>query len=920
MSRQVHTIGLLLSSPTDRRLLADSVVALGHQVRAPQPAKAHPEEWDDISLVIADEAAGHQHKEALLALKARSEENPFLLLWIALPQQADSTPWLEIGFDDVLRLPMTKPDLHARLVTFLRLREQLTRRASQGEAMFRAVEHHIPGTRMNVTDRKRVEEALRESEERLRTLMNAMPDIVCFKDGEGRWLEANKADLQLFQLESVDYRGKKDSELAEFSPFYREAFLTCEETDQKAWHRRTISRGEEVIPTPEGVAKVYDVIKVPLFYPDGRRKGLVVLGRDITERKQVEEALRHRTEQLEALRQVGLALTAELDLDVLLRAIVSRAVELVGGDSGGLYLYRPEQDALEWTVTTGPYMTPTGTTLRRGEGLSGKVWESGKPLIVDDYQHWNGRAAVYEGYPFKAVVGVPVRWGEEFLGVVDVLANTAGAFSPADADLLSLFASQAAVAIQNARLFERERKQRELAQALAEAAMAVSSTLNLDRVLDRILEQVDRVIPCDATNIMLVESGRARVVRWRGYERFGAEEFVSQVVFPITEVPNLQHMVETGEPMFITDTATYPGWVRVPVQAWLRSYAAAPIHVRDQVVGFLNVDSATPGHFSTADVQILRVFAAHAAAAIENAQLYQDVRDYAEQLEQRVAERTAQLSERMAEVERLNRTLTNLLEDLQAANRNLEEITEELQKANDELEAFAYSVSHDLRAPLRAMQGFAEALLEDYGNSLDAVGQEYAQRIVVAAQRMDALIQDLLAYSRLGRAEIRLQPLSLDQVVDEVLTQLEARIREQEAQVTVEKPLPEVLGHHTTMVQVVSNLLTNALKFVTPGVRPEVRIWAEEQPVGAASQGPSAAQRSAARVRLWVEDNGIGIAPEHQERIFRVFERLHGIETYPGTGIGLAIVRRAMEHMGGRVGVESEVGHGSRFWVELDKA
>ncbi|HIC89331.1 MAG TPA: GAF domain-containing protein [Anaerolineae bacterium] len=450
--------------------------------------------------------------------------------------------------------------------------------------------------------------------------------------------------------------------------------------------------------------------------------------------------------------------------------------------------------------------------------------------------------------------------------------------------------------------------------------MAVSSTLNLDRVLDRILEQVDRVIPCDATNIMLVESGRARVVRWRGYERFGAEEFVSQVVFPITEVPNLQHMVETGEPMFITDTATYPGWVRVPVQAWLRSYAAAPIHVRDQVVGFLNVDSATPGHFSTADVQILRVFAAHAAAAIENAQLYQDVRDYAEQLEQRVAERTAQLSERMAEVERLNRTLTNLLEDLQAANRNLEEITEELQKANDELEAFAYSVSHDLRAPLRAMQGFAEALLEDYGNSLDAVGQEYAQRIVVAAQRMDALIQDLLAYSRLGRAEIRLQPLSLDQVVDEVLTQLEARIREQEAQVTVEKPLPEVLGHHTTMVQVVSNLLTNALKFVTPGVRPEVRIWAEEQPVGAASQGPSAAQRSAARVRLWVEDNGIGIAPEHQERIFRVFERLHGIETYPGTGIGLAIVRRAMEHMGGRVGVESEVGHGSRFWVELDKA
>lgn len=222
-----------------------------------------------------------------------------------------------------------------------------------------------------------------------------------------------------------------------------------------------------------------------------------------------------------------------------------------------------------------------------------------------------------------------------------------------------------------------------------------------------------------------------------------------------------------------------------------------------------------------------------------------------------------------------------------------------------ELEAFAYSVSHDLRAPLRAMQGFADALLEDYSSQLDSPGQEYARRIVAAAQRMDTLILDLLAYSRLGRAEMRLKPVSLAQVVEEALAQLEAEIKKKDAQMAVEKPLPEAVGHYPTLVQVIANLLSNAVKFVAPGVRPHVRVWAEEQ------EG---------QVCLWVEDKGIGIAPEYQERIFRVFERLHGIEAYPGTGIGLAIVKKGMERMGGQVGVESQVGQGSRFWVKLNKA
>ena len=244
-----------------------------------------------------------------------------------------------------------------------------------------------------------------------------------------------------------------------------------------------------------------------------------------------------------------------------------------------------------------------------------------------------------------------------------------------------------------------------------------------------------------------------------------------------------------------------------------------------------------------------------------------------------------------ARIEELNAALARQIQDLAAANQ--------------ELDAFSYSISHDLRAPLRAMQGFSEALLEDYGERLDATGHDYAQRIVAASRQMDALIQDLLAYSRLVRAEVSLDPVSLETVVDEACGALEMEIKDREGEVLVERPLARVMAHRAVLGQIVSNLVGNALKFTSPGTPPRVRIRTE---------------RAGGRVRLWVEDNGIGIAPEHRERIFRAFERLHGIQQYPGTGIGLAIVQKGAARLGGQAGVESEPGAGSRFWVELAPA
>jgi PAS domain S-box-containing protein len=248
-------------------------------------------------------------------------------------------------------------------------------------------------------------------------------------------------------------------------------------------------------------------------------------------------------------------------------------------------------------------------------------------------------------------------------------------------------------------------------------------------------------------------------------------------------------------------------------------------------------------------------------------------------------------------------------EEIQTLNRELEnrvkERTAELQETNSQLESFIYSVAHDLRAPLRSIRGYADILVEDHGPKLEQSAHTDIQHIIGSAGRMDSLIVDLLNYSQVSRGKVNLAPVGLDKMLSELRTQFEHEIQRTHGSLSILSPLPTVLAHESTLRQALFNLLSNAFKFVKPGERPEVCVGSESSPDG--------------RVRIWVEDKGLGIDPEHHERIFGVFERLDQ-KSYPGTGIGLAIVRRAIERMGGRVGLESVPGKGSRFYIELQKA
>jgi len=229
----------------------------------------------------------------------------------------------------------------------------------------------------------------------------------------------------------------------------------------------------------------------------------------------------------------------------------------------------------------------------------------------------------------------------------------------------------------------------------------------------------------------------------------------------------------------------------------------------------------------------------------------------------------------------------------------------ELKLRNEDLESFFHAMTHDLRAPLRAISGFAEALAEDEAALLSGKGKHYLATIQIATGQMRELVDALIRYSRLGRDEIELQDVDLDLIIKGCLRTLQQEIQSKHAQVMLAGELPVVQATPTLLRMALGNLISNALKFVDRGIQPRLLL---------------SAQVLSGVCRIEVQDNGIGIAPEDQPRLFTPFAQLHGIEEYPGMGLGLATVRKAVELMGGRAGLESSPGKGSTFWIELTTA
>jgi signal transduction histidine kinase len=341
----------------------------------------------------------------------------------------------------------------------------------------------------------------------------------------------------------------------------------------------------------------------------------------------------------------------------------------------------------------------------------------------------------------------------------------------------------------------------------------------------------------------------------------------------------------------------------------LTSTMMVPLKQGTETVGVVSFVSAGSGrHFTESDFVMANELASRVSLSITNAALYArsvkevehrrhlegQLQQEKQKLEERVKERTTQL-------QLTNQGLIEEVNKRQAAEQSLSEYSEELARSNKELEDFAYVASHDLQEPLRKIQAFGNLLLAEYGDSLGLEGADYLKRMHSAANRMSTLITDLLAFSRVTRTQQQPVPVHLSQIVADVITDLEARITENEANVTVGS-MPMVIADPTHMRQLFQNLISNALKFSRPGVKPEVSVTSQQKDNGYV---------------ITVSDNGIGFDEKYLDRIFAVFQRLHERSSYEGTGIGLAVCRKIVERYGGTITAQSKKNAGSTFIIRL---
>ncbi|HDQ71528.1 MAG TPA: GAF domain-containing protein [Chloroflexi bacterium] len=680
----------------------------------------------------------------------------------------------------------------------------------------------------------------------------------------------------------------------------------------------------------------------------------------------------------ETLRESALALTTTLDRDEVIERILAQLQMVVPYDTASVQLFRGEMLEIvggrgfpNLEKLLGVKFDPQQTDNPNREVIrtqSSFIVED-TPAHYEEFKHGPHAAA-----GIRSWLGAPMLIGERIIGMIALDKREHGFYTPAHARLAEAFAAQAAIAVENSRLFQAEREQRALTQALEGAAAAVSSTLDLELVLDRILEQVERVVAGDAFNVMLIEGQTVRVVRHRGYDPLGLAAHIADLSTPIAEIPTLQKMQRTGKPLIISDVTVDPDWVTLENTRWVHAYVAAPIHMRGETLGFLNVDGSRPNQFTSEDAQRLRAFADHAAAAIENAKLYQKMLDYADHLEQRVQQRTAELQSQYARSDAILRNTTDgiVVTDVSGkivqtnpvahawlhhtllpedANRLEETIRELAQQA----EAFPEKVLalKGLDLALAAAPILAESRKDALGVVIDihdvshlkALDRMKTHFVTNVSHELRTPVTSIKLYAHLMRQQPENWQEHLDmlareadhqaRLVEDILqiSRIDAgRLEMDTRPISLTKLVNDVIDGHQALALDRGLALQRQLSKSIPKVVADparVRQVLNNLIENAIHYTPPGGQilvrtdTEESEERTWatvtVSDTGIGIPEEEIPQIFDRFFR--GGEPrdmqLSGTGLGLAIVKEIVELHGGRVTVESQIGQGSAFSVRL---
>jgi PAS domain S-box-containing protein len=824
------------------------------------------------------------------------------------------------------------------------LRQVTTALASRS----RKLEDQADAYRRMLDERAEVERRLSEAERNYRTLVEQLP-LVTYID---RLDETSSSVYMSPQIEGMlGYPVAAWLSDPEFFP----KVLYPEDRDRVlAEHRRAYATGRSFSAEYRLVAKDGRIVWVRdevMVARDASGRPLHAQGflLDVTSRKLTEDRLERQHAELKALHETALGLIDRLDVDELLEAIALRAGTLVGTTHCYVYLVDPDARRLTVRVGTGIFEENVGFSLGRGEGLAGRVWEGGEPLAVDDYGAWSGRALALGDVGFGAVAGVPLRAGQDVVGVLGLgYLGESRSFGEADMELLSRFGYLASVALEKARLYsglrESEEQFRTLVsnipgaifrcafdadwtmEYLSDSIEAISGYPAADFIQNRVRSFASIIHP-DDTDMLEDAVGEGRpyeaeyrivrsdgAIRWvheRGQAARGAngELWLDGSIFDVTEQKMAESALRESESKFRSFVETTEEWVWAIDEHALATYSNPAV---ERILGYrpdelVGRDSLELVHEE--DRERIRTLLPEFAARREgwsglvirwrhkNGSLRHlesnasPIFDEAGELRgYRGTDRD--VTERIrAETER-----ERLLADLAAHNERLLELDE----LKDE---FIALVSHELRTPLTSIRGYVELLREGSAGELNEEQLQFLTVVERNSHRLLGLVGDLLFLAQIeaGKLVLDVDTLDLAALASESVEAARPAAEEKEVTMTLATgPVPVLVGDRVRVAQLLDNLVSNAVKFTPAGGRVDVRVRALDE-----------------KAVLEVRDSGIGIPAPEQKHLFERFFRSSNAsaQAIQGTGLGLAISKAIVDAHGGAIAVASEEGRGTTFRV-----
>jgi len=567
------------------------------------------------------------------------------------------------------------------------------------------------------------------------------------------------------------------------------------------------------------------------------------------------QEVKRRLTEFSALADVSQTISSSLNIREVLDLIVKAAATAMHAKICTIWFVN-ENSGLGHVDSNSP-----NTNLQLQKALHKRldtVIKDMKPLMIENFQK-EGLAPeelpnALRGANLRSYLGVPVISRGKTIAVLSVYKEDLHHFDDREVKLLSTIANQAAIAIENARLYERERRRAAQLAMVNEIGKKITSTLDLNKLLDIVSKAIQEIFKYYNVAIYLVDSKQDNIVLKSQSGGLSSKLPIGSIVED-TEVP-IGRAITTGKTLLISDLSqeAHPD-VNYPLQG---SELCVPLKIADRIIGVLVLLSERKNAFDDRDLNAFEALAGQMASAIENARLFEE-------------------------------TKCN---------------TEQLAHANEELENFVFTVSHDLKAPIVSVQGFSSILLNDYRDRLDKDGVHYLQRIQSNVTQMERLIHDLLELSRIGRVVNPFEDTDINEIIKLALYDLQFQSKEKNIEIVIQPNLPVVYCDRDRILQVFTNLISNAIKYMGDNPAPRIEIGCEEKDN---------------YYQFYVKDNGIGIDPKYHTKVFELFETLKEIKNVEGTGVGLTIVRRIINNHNGKVWIDSEKGKGSTFYFTLPK-